>query len=75
MLKFQTMNYLFLIEVMFYDKHEFLRYCFMVNRDCVCVCVCVLYKIAVNPKRYTGIDRYPKYTVQVAKPIRPPVRY
>ena len=41
----------------------------MVNRDFVYVCVCVhiyiyiykIYKIAENPKRYTGIDRYPKY--------------
>ena len=31
-----------------------------------------IYKIAVNPKRYTGIDRYPKYIVPVAKPVRPP---
>ena len=41
MLKFKIMNYLFLIEVMFYGIHEFLRYCFMVNKDFVCVCVCV----------------------------------
>ena len=27
-------------------------------------------KIAVNPKRYTGIDRYPKYIGPVAKPVR-----
>ena len=36
--------------------------------------VCI-YKIAVNLKRYTGIDRYPKYIVSVAKSVRPPVRY
>ncbi|KAM3713363.1 hypothetical protein ACJW31_01G249700 [Castanea mollissima] len=29
---------------------------------------------AVNPKRYTGIDRYPKYIVPVAKPVQSPVR-
>ena len=34
-----------------------------------------IYKIAVNPKRYTGIDRYPKYIVPVAKSVPPPVRY
>ena len=32
-------------------------------------------KIAVNPKRYTDIDRYPKYIVSLAKPVQPPVRY
>ena len=31
--------------------------------------------IAVNPKQYTDIDRYPKYIVPLAKPIQPPVRY
>ena len=31
--------------------------------------------IAVNPKQYTGIDRYPKYIVPLAKPVQPPVRY
>ena len=31
--------------------------------------------IAVNPKRYTGIDRYPKYIVPLVKPVQPPVRY
>ena len=31
--------------------------------------------IAVNPKWYTGIDRYPKYIVPLAKPVQPPVRY
>ncbi|KAL4620036.1 hypothetical protein ACB092_06G125300 [Castanea dentata] len=30
---------------------------------------------AVNPKWYTGIDRYPKYSVPVAKPVQPPIRY
>ena len=34
-----------------------------------------IYKIAVNSKRYTGINRYPKYIVPVVKPVRPPVRY
>ena len=48
MLKFKTMNYLFLIEVMFYGKHEFLRYCFMVNRDFVYVCVCVCIYIYIK---------------------------
>ena len=32
-------------------------------------------KIAVNLKRYTGIDWYPKYIVPLAKPIQPLVRY
>ena len=32
-------------------------------------------KIVVNLKRYTGIDRYLKYIVPVAKPVRPPIRY
>ena len=27
-------------------------------------------KIAINLKRYTGIDQYPKYTVPMAKPVR-----
>ena len=31
--------------------------------------------IAVNPKRYTGIDRYSKYIVPLAKSIQPLVRY
>ena len=31
--------------------------------------------IAVNPKRYTGIDRYPKYIVSLAKSIQSSVRY
>ena len=31
--------------------------------------------IAVNPKRYTSIDRYPKYIVPLAKPVQPPVQY
>ena len=31
--------------------------------------------IAVNPKRYTGIDRYSKYIVLLTKPIQFPVRY
>ena len=31
--------------------------------------------IAVNPKRYTGIHRYPKYIVPLAKPVQLPVRY
>ena len=31
--------------------------------------------IAVNPKRYTSIDRYSKYIVPLAKPIQFPVRY
>ena len=30
--------------------------------------------IAVNPKQYTGIDRYPKYIVPLANPVQPPVR-
>ena len=29
----------------------------------------------VNSKWYTGIDRYPKYIVLVAKSVQPPVRY
>ena len=40
------------------------------------MCVYIyIYKITVNPKRYTSIDRYPKYIIPVAKPVRPPVRY
>ena len=35
----------------------------------------VLYKIAVNPKRYTGIDRYLKYIIPLAKPVQPLIRY
>ena len=31
--------------------------------------------IAINPKRYTGIDQYLKYIVSLAKLIQPPVRY
>ena len=31
--------------------------------------------VTVNPKQYTGIDRYPKYIVPLAKPVQPPVRY
>ena len=34
-----------------------------------------IYKIAVNPKRYTGIDQYLKYIVPLAKPVQPPVQY
>ena len=37
--------------------------------------VLLLYKITVNPKRYTGIDRYPKYIVPVVKLVQLPVRY
>ena len=29
----------------------------------------------VNSKRYTNIDRYPKYIILVTKPVQPPVRY
>ena len=31
--------------------------------------------IAINPKRYTGIDRYPKYIVPLAKPVQPLEQY
>ena len=31
--------------------------------------------IAVNPKRFIGINRYPKYIVLLIKPVQPPVRY
>ena len=34
-----------------------------------------IYKIAVNSKRYTGIDWYPKYIVPLAKSVQPSVRY
>ena len=34
-----------------------------------------IYKIAVNLKRYTGIDWYPKYIVPVGKSVQPPIRY
>ena len=34
-----------------------------------------IYILAVIPKRYTGIDRYPKYIVSPAKPVQHPVRY
>ena len=36
--------------------------------------VLLLYKIAVNPKRYTGIDRYPKYIIPLTKPVQSPIR-
>ena len=32
-------------------------------------------KIAVNLKRYTCINQYPKYIVPLTKPIQPSVRY
>ena len=36
----------------------------------VCVYIYIyIYKIAVNPKWYTGIDRYLKYIVPPAKPV------
>ena len=31
--------------------------------------------IVINLKRYTGIDRYPKEIVPLAKPVQPPVQY
>ena len=31
--------------------------------------------IYIYLKRYTGIDRYPKYIVPLAKPVQSPVRY
>ena len=31
--------------------------------------------IAVNPKQYISINRYPKYIVPLAKPVQPLVRY
>ena len=35
-----------------------------------------IYKIiAINPKRYTGNDRYPKYIVPLAKPVQPLEQY
>ena len=32
-------------------------------------------KIAVNPKRYTVINRYPKYIVPLTKPVQSSVQY
>ena len=45
----------------------------------VCVYIYIyIYKkkiIVINPKWYTGIDRYQKYIVPLAKPIQPLVLY
>ena len=45
---------------------------------CMWVCDYIyiyIYKIAVNPKQYTGIDWYPKYIVPLTKLVQPPVQY
>ena len=34
-----------------------------------------IYIIAVNPKRYTGIDWYLKYIIPIAKSVQPRVQY
>ena len=49
----------------------FFFFCFW----CVCIYIYIIYKIVVNPKRYTGIDWYLKYIIPIAKSVQPRVQY
>ena len=49
----------------YYNKHTHIHTYIYIN----------IKKIAVNPKRYTGIDRYPKYIVPLVKSVQSPIWY